>query len=122
MSLVTWSETHAQCTRRLQSVKNDIKIGARRPWNSFTQPSIDFMDKVLDISGLSDQTFLPDGELFHQQSTTQTRTYAGAHSRCLQSTWPHVPGCCKILKGTGAGCTSMNQAGVHMLCHRVSLV
>ena len=27
------------------------------------------MDKVLDISGLSDQTFLPDGERFHQQST-----------------------------------------------------
>ena len=73
LSLVTWSETHAQRTRRLQSVKNDIKIGARRPWNSFTQPSIDFMDKVLDISGLSDQTFLPDGERFHQQSTISDR-------------------------------------------------
>lgn len=73
LSFVTWSATRAPCTRRLQFIKNDIKIGARRPWNSFTQQSIDFMDKVLDISGLSDQTFLPDGERFHQQSTVSDK-------------------------------------------------
>ena len=28
----------------------------------FNQASMEFMDKVLDISGLGDSTYLPDGE------------------------------------------------------------
>jgi len=36
--------------------------GYRLPENNYSQQAIDFMDKVLEISGLGDDTFLPDGE------------------------------------------------------------
>ncbi len=71
------------CNCRLQSVKDDIKIGARRPWNNFTQQSIDFMDKVLDISGLSDRTFLPDGERLIGRFLFQKPTSSHAHSAAV---------------------------------------
>ena len=38
-----------------------MKIGYRLPENNYSQQAIDFMDKVLDISGLGDATFLSDG-------------------------------------------------------------
>lgn len=47
---------------RLESHKEDMKIGYRLPENNYSQQAIDFMDKVLDISGLGNKTFLPDGE------------------------------------------------------------
>ena len=46
---------------RLQSRLEDMKIGYRLPENNYSQQAIDFMDKVLDISGLGDATFLSDG-------------------------------------------------------------
>ncbi len=39
-----------------------MREGYRLPENNYSQQAIDFMDKVLEISGLGDYTFLPDGE------------------------------------------------------------
>lgn len=39
-----------------------MQEGYRLPENNYSQQAIDFMDKVLEISGLGDYTFLPDGE------------------------------------------------------------
>ena len=39
-----------------------MKEGYRLPENNYSQQAIEFMDKVLEISGLGDKTFLPDGE------------------------------------------------------------
>lgn len=47
---------------RLQSSKQHMKEGYRLPENNYSQQAIEFMDKVLEISGLGDKTFLPDGE------------------------------------------------------------
>ncbi len=47
---------------RLQSSKAAMREGYRLPENNYSQQAIDFMDKVLEISGLGDYTFLPDGE------------------------------------------------------------
>ena len=35
--------------------------GIRIPENGYSETSVAFMDKVMEISGLGDKTFLPDG-------------------------------------------------------------
>ena len=44
---------------RLQTTADEVRKGVRAT-GRYNQASIDFMDKVLDISGLGEQTFLPD--------------------------------------------------------------
>ena len=39
-----------------------MREGYRLPENNYSQQAIDFMDKVLEISGLGDYTFLSDGK------------------------------------------------------------
>ena len=70
---------------RLQSRLEDMKIGYRLPENNYSQQAIDFMDKVLDISGLGDATFLSDGGclLLHARAAVHT---------------------CMLRQGVGAGC------------------
>lgn len=50
------------CARRLQSSTAEMRQGIRIPENGYSETSIQFMDKVMEISGLGDKTFLPDGE------------------------------------------------------------
>ena len=61
---------------RLQSRLEDMKIGYRLPENNYSQQAIDFMDKVLDISGLGDATFLSDGLPASCSTPVQPRTHA----------------------------------------------
>ena len=44
---------------RLQTTSDEVRRGVRAT-GRYNKASIDFMDKVLDISGLGEQTFLPD--------------------------------------------------------------
>ena len=44
---------------RLQTTTDEVRRGVRAT-GRYNQASIDFMDKVLDISGLGEATFLPD--------------------------------------------------------------
>ncbi len=46
---------------RMQCSRADMSEGIRIPENGYSDQSIQFMDKVMEISGLGDQTFLPDG-------------------------------------------------------------
>lgn len=39
-----------------------MRQGIRIPENGYSETSIQFMDKVMEISGLGDKTFLPDGD------------------------------------------------------------
>ena len=48
--------------RRLQSSTAEMRQGIRIPENGYSETSIQFMDKVMEISGLGDKTFLPDGQ------------------------------------------------------------
>ena len=50
------------CGFRLASSRQEMCDGIRLPHNGYSEQSIQFMDKVLEISGLGDETFLPDGE------------------------------------------------------------
>ncbi|BDA50571.1 3-ketoacyl-CoA synthase 4 [Coccomyxa sp. Obi] len=45
---------------RMQCSRADMSEGIRIPENGYSEQSIQFMDKVMEISGLGDQTFLPD--------------------------------------------------------------
>ena len=63
--------------------------GYRLPENNYSQQAIDFMDKVLEISGLGDDTFLPDGESSAASSasldtTTMAPVMGAEHSRASQ--------------------------------------
>ncbi len=50
----------AFCERRLQSSMAEMRQGIRVPENGYSETSVAFMDKVMEISGLGDKTFLPD--------------------------------------------------------------
>ncbi len=50
--------------RRMESSRADMSQGIRIPENGYSEQSIQFMDKVMEISGLGDKTFLPDGVPF----------------------------------------------------------
>ena len=45
--------------RRLQSSTAEMRQGIRVPENGYSETSVAFMDKVMEISGLGDKTFLP---------------------------------------------------------------
>lgn len=45
---------------RMECSRADMSEGIRIPENGYSDQSIQFMDKVMEISGLGDQTFLPD--------------------------------------------------------------
>ena len=45
---------------RNATTHNEVRAGTRMT-GRYTQQSLDFMDKVLDISGLGEDTYLPDG-------------------------------------------------------------
>lgn len=47
---------------RLASTRQEMCDGIRLPHNEYSEQSIQFMDKVLEISGLGDETFLPECE------------------------------------------------------------
>ena len=55
------------CTCRLQSSMAEMSQGIRIPENGYSETSIAFMDKVMEISGLGDKTFLPDGRQLSQE-------------------------------------------------------
>jgi hypothetical protein len=43
--------------------KEHCMRGARNPEHNMNQAALDFCEKVLEISGLGDQTYVPDGAL-----------------------------------------------------------
>lgn len=45
----------------MESSRADMSQGIRIPENGYSEQSVQFMDKVMEISGLGDRTFLPDG-------------------------------------------------------------
>ena len=75
---VSGPEWHVLC--RLQSRLEDMKIGYRLPENGYGQQAIDFMDKVLDISGLGDATFLSDGGA----ASCSTPMLLGSQACCIE--------------------------------------
>ena len=94
-----------------------MKIGYRLPENNYSQQAIDFMDKVLDISGLGDATFLSDGApapCRHMSMLPGSHTHAvwegvtGMCQGCLLSSHAHAAGvahaCC--VEGPAARCHS----------------
>ena len=68
---------------RLQASKKHVSEGYRLPENNYSQQAIDFMDKVLEISGLGDKTFLTDGNSLISAMSTAVLGGASAPATCL---------------------------------------
>lgn len=73
---------------RMESSRADMSQGIRIPENGYSEQSIQFMEKVMEISGLGDRTFLPDGALLCHCAPCRFWDNDRQATACKASSWP----------------------------------